>query len=86
MVGLFQKRRSVPQDGVLAVRTTSAAQQFGKQLEVDEIAIQAAPVVPSDWLPGWQPCHGISGSIRVEWVAGFPWNQWQTWSGIRIKA
>jgi len=34
-------------------------------------------------LPGWQLCRGISGSIRVEWVAGFVWNQWQAWSGIR---
>ncbi|MCK7544884.1 diguanylate cyclase, partial [Marinobacter bryozoorum] len=25
----------------------------------------------------------ISGSFRVEWVAGFVWNQWQPWSGIR---
>ncbi|MDX5440734.1 MAG: tautomerase family protein [Alteromonadaceae bacterium] len=39
-------------------------------------------------LPGWQLCRGISGSFRVEWVAGFVWNQWQPWSGIRnpIKA
>jgi len=22
----------------------------------------------------------------VEWVAGFVWNQWQPWSGIRIQA
>ena len=22
-------------------------------------------------LPGWQLCHGISGSFRVDWVAGF---------------
>ncbi|MBE02388.1 MAG: hypothetical protein CL958_04755, partial [Euryarchaeota archaeon] len=28
-------------------------------------------------------CRGISGSFRVEWVAGFVWNQWQPWSGIR---
>ena len=34
-------------------------------------------------LPGWQLYRGISGSIRVEWVAGFVWNQWQAWSGIR---
>lgn len=34
-------------------------------------------------LPGWQLCRGISGSFRVEWVAGFVWNQWQPWSGIR---
>jgi hypothetical protein len=34
-------------------------------------------------LPGWQRCRGISGSFRVEWVAGFVWNQWQPWSGIR---
>ncbi|MCL1479556.1 MAG: hypothetical protein MH219_19525 [Marinobacter sp.] len=34
-------------------------------------------------LPGWQLCRGISGSFRVEWVAGFDWNQWQPWSGIR---
>jgi hypothetical protein len=34
---------------------------------------------------GWQLCRGISGSIRVEWVAGFVWNQWQAWSGIRIR-
>ncbi|SFE83502.1 hypothetical protein SAMN04487869_11998 [Marinobacter sp. DSM 26671] len=34
-------------------------------------------------LPGWQLCRGISGSFRVEWVAGFVWNQWQLWSGIR---
>jgi len=26
-------------------------------------------------------CRG--GSFRVEWVAGFVWNQWQPWSGIR---
>ncbi|MET4028476.1 hypothetical protein ABIE59_004027, partial [Marinobacter sp. MBR-99] len=26
-------------------------------------------------LPGWQLCRGISGSFRVEWVAGFVWNQ-----------
>ncbi|MCK7553397.1 tyrosine-type recombinase/integrase, partial [Marinobacter goseongensis] len=26
-----------------------------------------------------------SGSFRVEWVAGFVWNQWQPWSGIRSK-
>ncbi|MBE02554.1 MAG: hypothetical protein CL958_05610, partial [Euryarchaeota archaeon] len=31
----------------------------------------------------WQLCRGISGSFRVEWVAGFVWNQWQPWSGIR---
>src|SRR5690554_4034903 len=37
-------------------------------------------------LPGWQLCRGISGSFRVEWVAGFVWNQWQPWSGIRINA
>jgi hypothetical protein len=36
-------------------------------------------------LPGWQLCRGISGSFRVEWVAGFVWNQWQPWSGIRRK-
>ncbi|WP_412536375.1 hypothetical protein [Marinobacter sp. MIT932201] len=36
-------------------------------------------------LPGWQLCRGISGSFRVEWVAGFVWNQWQPWSGIRTK-
>ena len=77
MVGLFQNRPPVPQDGVLVVHTTGAAQQIGKQLEFDEIAILAAPVVPSGWLSGWQHCHGISGSFRVEWVAGFPWNQWQ---------
>ena len=33
------------------------------------------------------PKHLQSGcrgdSFRVEWVAGIPWNQWQTWSGIR---
>ena len=34
-------------------------------------------------LPRWQLCRGISGSFRVEWVAGFVWNQWQLWSGIR---
>ncbi|EAZ99106.1 hypothetical protein MELB17_06009 [Marinobacter sp. ELB17] len=39
----------------------------------------------SDSLPGWQLCRGISGSFRVEWVAGFVWNQWQPWSGIRSK-
>ena len=74
MVGLFQKRRPVPQDGVLAVHTTGAAQQFGKQLEVDEIAIQAAPVVPSGWLPG---C-----SLAMESVAAFVWNGWQASRGI----
>ena len=37
-------------------------------------------------LPGWQLCRGISGSFRVEWVAGFVWNQWQPWSGIRTDA
>jgi len=37
-------------------------------------------------LPRWQLCRGISGSFRVEWVAGFVWNQWQPWSGIRSKA
>jgi len=37
-------------------------------------------------LPGWQLCRGISGSFRVEWVAGFVWNQWQPWSGIRNHA
>jgi hypothetical protein len=37
-------------------------------------------------LPGWQLCRGISGSFRVEWVAGFVWNQWQPWSGIRISS
>jgi len=37
-------------------------------------------------LPGWQLCRGISGSFRVEWVAGFVWNQWQPWSGIRSLA
>ncbi|EAZ98533.1 hypothetical protein MELB17_00330 [Marinobacter sp. ELB17] len=26
-------------------------------------------------------CRG--GSFRVEWVAGFVWNQWQPWPGIR---
>jgi len=36
-------------------------------------------------LPGWQLCRGISGSFRVEWVAGFVWNQWQPWSGIRSR-
>jgi hypothetical protein len=40
--------------------------------------------VESVSLPGWQLCRGISGSFRVEWVAGFVWNQWQPWSGIRI--
>ena len=35
----------------------------------------AAPVVPSGRLLG---C-----SFRVEWVAGLPWNQWQTWCEIR---
>ncbi|MCE0761253.1 hypothetical protein LWH94_18985, partial [Marinobacter sp. G11] len=35
-------------------------------------------------LPRWQLCRGISGSFRVEWVAGFVWNQWQPWSGIRM--
>ncbi|TXS92210.1 hypothetical protein FVW59_07200, partial [Parahaliea aestuarii] len=39
--------------------------------------------VPSGCLPGWQACPGISGSFAVEWVAGFAWNQWQAWSGIR---
>jgi hypothetical protein len=34
-------------------------------------------------LPGWQLCRGISGSFRVERVAGFVWNQWQPWSGMR---
>jgi len=42
--------------------------------------------VESGSLPGWQLCRGISGSFRVEWVAGFVWNQWQPWSGIRIQA
>ncbi len=37
----------------------------------------------SGQLPGWQLCRGISGSFRAEWVAGFVWNQWQAWSGIR---
>ena len=37
-------------------------------------------------LPRWQLCRGISGSFRVEWVAGFVWNQWQPWSGIRKSA
>jgi hypothetical protein len=36
-------------------------------------------------LPRWQLCRGISGSFRVEWVAGFVWNQWQPWSGIRTR-
>jgi len=31
----------------------------------------------------WQPSRGISGSLAVEWVAAFLWNQWQTSSGIR---
>ena len=35
----------------------------------------------SGYLPGWQLCRGISGSFRVEWVAGFVWNQWQAWIG-----
>src|SRR5580765_6548811 len=26
---------------------------------------------------GWQPCHGIGGSFRLESVAGLLWNQWQ---------
>src|SRR5947209_8534397 len=26
---------------------------------------------------GWQPCRGISGSFRLESVAGLLWNQWQ---------
>ena len=60
MVGLFQKRRPVPQDGVLAVHTTGAAQQFGKQLEVDEIAIQAAPC-GNRWVMLW----GIHGFVSI---------------------
>jgi hypothetical protein len=39
--------------------------------------------VTSACLPGWQASSGISGSFAVEWVAGFAWNQWQAWSGIR---
>ena len=39
---------------------------------------------PSDKLPGWQLCSGISGSFRLEWVAGLLWNQWQLWRGIRM--
>ena len=39
--------------------------------------------VLSDNLPGWQLCPGISGSLRLEWVAGLLWNQWQAWRGIR---
>src|SRR5215471_6946758 len=30
---------------------------------------------------GWQLCRGISGSFRLEWVAGLLWNQWQLWRG-----
>src|SRR5437867_5026952 len=26
---------------------------------------------------GWQLCRGISGSLRLESVAGLLWNQWQ---------
>ncbi|ABC32292.1 hypothetical protein HCH_05634 [Hahella chejuensis KCTC 2396] len=37
-------------------------------------------------VPGWQLYRGISGSFAVEWVAGFVWNQWQPWSGIRSLA
>ena len=60
MVGLFQKRRPVPQDGVLAVHTTGAAQQFRKQLEVDEIAIQAASC-GNRWVMLW----GIHGFVSI---------------------
>src|SRR5215510_14515920 len=30
---------------------------------------------------GWQPSRGIGGSFRLEWVAGWLWNQWQLWRG-----
>src|SRR5215467_8072360 len=30
---------------------------------------------------GWQHSRGISGSFRLEWVAGLLWNQWQLWRG-----
>jgi len=36
-------------------------------------------------LSEWQLCPGISGSFRLEWVAGLLWNQWQIWRGIRTK-
>ena len=29
----------------------------------------------------WQLWRGISGSFRLEWVAGLLWNQWQLWRG-----
>ena len=61
MVGLFQKFRPVPQDGVLAVYTTGAAQQIGKQLEVDEIAIQSAPC-GNRWVILWG-IHSIAIDI-----------------------
>ena len=28
-------------------------------------------------------CSTQGGSFNVEWVAGFVWNQWQAWSGMR---
>ena len=31
---------------------------------------------------GWQPSHGIGGSLPVESVAALPWNQWQLCRGI----
>jgi hypothetical protein len=30
---------------------------------------------------GWQLCRGISGSVRLESVAGLLWNQWQLCRG-----
>ena len=37
---------------------------------------------------GWQLCRGIGGSLRVESVAGLPWNGWQLCYGIsgRLRA
>jgi trans-2,3-dihydro-3-hydroxyanthranilate isomerase len=37
-------------------------------------------------LPEWQLCRGFSGSFPLEWVAGFAWNEWQAWSGIRTQS
>ena len=34
---------------------------------------------------GWQLCRGITGNVRVERMAGLPWNQWQLWRGIRNR-
>jgi DNA-binding LytR/AlgR family response regulator len=48
-----------------------------------KVQITSGYPAPLCFITGWPACSGITGRIRLEWVAGLQWNGWLIWTGIR---